>query len=989
MELLSVFFIFIKIQGIELFIEIYELGIEMNPKISDFGLARSFGGNEIEANTKHVVGTYGYLPLEYIIDGAYSTKSDVFSFGVLISEIVSGKRNKGFCHQDNLLAHAWRLFSEGKCSEIVDATMKSSLNLSEVLKTILVGLLCVQLSFTLLLFCLALLNYVAAATVRETINTLQEINDGQIIVSPGKTFALGFFSPGNSKNRYVGIWYNKVPTQTLVWVANRNNPLTDSSGVLKLNESGVLVILNHNKSAIWSSNTTRSVRYPVAKLLDSGNLIVQDGNNSNDSKDLLWQSFDYPVDTILPGQKFGRNLITGLNRYMSSWNSSNDPSQGEYSYQIDISGYPQLVLRKGSVKRYRFGSWNGIQFSGAPQLKQNAITRFSFVSDEEELYFRFELTNKSIFHRMVLTADGNILGTYWNNEENIWSLHARIPVDDCDYYDKCGAYAICNINNIPPCNCLDGFVPKTVDLYGGCERKTSLSCNGDGFLKFSGLKLPDTERSWFERNISLEDCRILCMKNCSCTAYAALDVSKGPSGCLLWFNDLIDIRELPDVDEDIYIRMAGTEIGNLKENLERDANVINEKEKNDLELPMFELSTITSATNNFSTDNKLGEGGFGSVYKGSLDNGGEIAVKRLSKTSSQGHQEFKNEVMHIAKLQHRNLVRLLGYCIQEGERLLVYEFMPNKSLDSFIFDEKKSMLLDWPRRLIIINGIARGLLYLHQDSRHRIVHRDLKAGNVLLDSEMNPKISDFGLARSFGGNEIEATTKHVVGTYGYLPPEYIIDGAYSTKSDVFSFDWPRRLLIINGIARGLVYLHQDSRHRIIHRDLKAGNVLLDSEMNPKISDFGLARSFGGNETGANTDHVVGTYGYMPPEYIIDGAYSEKSDVFSFGVLILEIAWRLFTEGKCCEIVDATIRGSLNLSTALRSIHVGLLCVQLSPDDRPNMSSVVLMLGSESALPHPKLPGFFTNRNPVGDSSSSSSNKQYSNNDMTVSILSAR
>ncbi|KAG4960860.1 G-type lectin S-receptor-like serine/threonine-protein kinase At4g27290 [Glycine soja] len=815
--------------------------------------------------------------------------------------------------------------------------------------------------FTLLLFCLALLNSIAAATVRETISTLQSINDDQIIVSPGKTYALGFFSPGNSKNRYVGIWYNEIPTQTVVWVANRDNPLADSSGVLKLNETGALVLLNHNKSVVWSSNASKPARYPVAKLLDSGNLVVQDGNDTSETKDLLWQSFDYPGDTILPGQKFGRNLVTGLNRFMSSWNSTDDPSQGEYSYQIDISGYPQLVLREGAFKRYRFGSWNGIQFSGAPQLKQNNFTRFSFVSDEEELYFRFEQTNKFVFHRMQLSTDGYILGDYWNTEEKVWSLHGKIPVDDCDYYDKCGAYASCNINNVPPCNCLDGFVPKTDDIYGGCVRRTSLSCHGDGFLKLSGLKLPDTERSWFNRSISLEDCRTLCMNNCSCTAYAALDVSKGPTGCLLWFDDLVDIRDFTDVDEDIYIRVAGTEIeaiegkqlhksnirkpqtvfiscvlfiaililcltfiiyrrwktrqkgGKMKDKLERDASVIYEHEKDDLELPMFEWSTITCATNNFSPDNKLGEGGFGSVYKGILDDGGEIAVKRLSKNSSQGLQEFKNEVMHIAKLQHRNLVRLLGYCIQAEERLLVYEFMANKSLDSFIFDENKSMLLDWPRRSLIINGVARGLLYLHQDSRHRIVHRDLKAGNVLLDSEMNPKISDFGLARSFGGNEIEATTKHVVGTYGYLPPEYIIDGAYSTKSDVFSFG----VLILEIVSgkRNKGFCHQDN--------------------------------------------------------------------------LLAHVWRLFTEGKCSEIVDATIIDSLNLPEVLRTIHVGLLCVQLSPDDRPNMSSVVLMLSSESELPQPNLPGFFTSTSMAGDSSSSSSYKQYTNNDMTVSIMSAR
>ncbi|KAK7335361.1 hypothetical protein VNO80_27152 [Phaseolus coccineus] len=765
--------------------------------------------------------------------------------------------------------------------------------------------------FTLLLFGLAVLKTIAAATLRDTINTLQPINDGQIIVSAGEVFALGFFSPSNSKGRYLGIWYYKIPIQTVVWIANRDNPLTDSSGVLKLNETGLLVLLNHNKSVIWSSSTTRSAHYPIGKLLNSGNFIVQDGNNNNEPKDLLWQSFDYPVDTFLPQQKLGRNLITGLNRYLSSWNTSDDPSRGKYSHQIDTAGYPQFVIREGTVKRFRFGSWNGIQFSGAPQVKQNSIFRFIFVSNEEEIYVKYDLINKSVLHRLVLATDGFLTGISWSYEENVWREFARVPVDDCDYYEKCGAHAKCNINNFPPCNCLEGFVHSRQYTNGGCVRRTSLSCYGDGFLKFSGLKLPDTERSWFDRSISLEDCRILCMKNCSCTAYAALDISKEPTGCLVWFNDLIDIKEFTESDQDIYIRMAGTEVEaiqsmqshksnirkqktiiiscvlsigilllcltfiihrqwrtrqkgrKMKSDLEEDASVTNEHGNEDVvELPMFDLSIIRSATNNFTLENKLGEGGFGSVYKCSN-----------------------------------------------------FRILPEKesNMATFFADEKKSVLLDWPRRLHIVNGIARGLLYLHEDSRHRIVHRDLKAGNVLLDCEMNPKISDFGLARSFGGNETEANTKHVVGTYGYMPPEYIIDGAYSTKSDVFSF----------------------------------GVLILEIVSGKKNRGFG------------HQDNL------------------------------LAHAWRLFTEGKCTEIVYATIRDSLNLSAAVRLIHVGLLCVQLCPDDRPSMSSVVLMLSSESTLPQPKLPGLFTTRNLVGDSSSSVSYQQYSNNDMTVSIMSAR
>ncbi|OIV92375.1 hypothetical protein TanjilG_09973 [Lupinus angustifolius] len=177
--------------------------------------------------------------------------------------------------------------------------------------------------YTILLFCLTLLNNIAA---RDTITSLQSINDSETIVSASEIFALGFFSPHNSENRYLGIWYQKFPAETAVWVANRDNPLTDSSGVLKFSENGILVLLNHNNSVIWSSNTTRLVQNPIAKLLDSGNFIVQDSSKSDPNEEFLWQSFDYPSDSILPGQKFGRNLITGLNRYLTSWNSSDDPS---------------------------------------------------------------------------------------------------------------------------------------------------------------------------------------------------------------------------------------------------------------------------------------------------------------------------------------------------------------------------------------------------------------------------------------------------------------------------------------------------------------------------------------------------------------------------------------------------------------------------------------------------------------------------------------
>ncbi|KAK8940657.1 Cysteine-rich receptor-like protein kinase 10 [Platanthera zijinensis] len=210
------------------------------------------------------------------------------------------------------------------------------------------------------------------------------------------------------------------------------------------------------------------------------------------------------------------------------------------------------------------------------------------------------------------------------------------------------------------------------------------------------------------------------------------------------------------------------------------------EELSNAEIKMIDFSALKKATHNFDIQNKLGQGGFGPVYKGVL-NGVEIAVKRLSATSSQGLQEMKNEIQFVANLRHKNLVRLLGYCLHREEKLLIYEFLPNTSLDKFLFNPIRKTQLDWETRLKIILGVGRGLLYLHEDSHLRIVHRDLKASNILLDSDMNPKISDFGLAKLFKINETERNTSRIAGTLGYMAPEYVLHGRFSIKSDVFSY----------------------------------------------------------------------------------------------------------------------------------------------------------------------------------------------------------
>ncbi|KAL1346524.1 cysteine-rich receptor-like protein kinase 25 [Arachis hypogaea] len=216
-----------------------------------------------------------------------------------------------------------------------------------------------------------------------------------------------------------------------------------------------------------------------------------------------------------------------------------------------------------------------------------------------------------------------------------------------------------------------------------------------------------------------------------------------------------------------------------------------------LEPLQMDLAIIEAATNNFSTENLIGKGGFGNVYKGILSDGRHVAVKRLSKISKQGIKEFKNEVLLIAKFQHRNLVTFIGFCLKDEEKILIYEYVPNGSLDYFLFDTQQQKLLNWSQRYKIIKGVARGIHYLHEHSRPKIIHRDLKPSNVLLDTSMNPKISDFGIARIVEMDRDQEITNKIVGTFGYMSPEYAMLGYFSEKSDIFSFG-----VMILGIVTG-------------------------------------------------------------------------------------------------------------------------------------------------------------------------------------------
>ncbi|XP_026388023.1 G-type lectin S-receptor-like serine/threonine-protein kinase At1g11330 isoform X2 [Papaver somniferum] len=786
------------------------------------------------------------------------------------------------------------------------------INLS-VICAVIVNRFLIFLQFSLLFFVFQ----TCYAVDNSTITPTKAITDSQTLTSSGGVFKLGFFSPPNSTHRYVGIWYEFDPKQNIVWVANRDNPLKDSSGTLRIADDGNLVIVDGRGVLYWTTNVSgiTAPKNSVAELLDTGNLEFRLLNES------VWQSFDHPTHTFLPGMEIGGSTLTGKKLELTSWKSESDPSTGIFWLMLELLGdHPQLVVRRnGSNSRlWRSGPWNSIIFIGIAEMTYAQ----AFSLSEDNMYISFKDPNK-MYPQFVLHHHGTFFGEQWDAD-----------LDNC---------------------CLIGFKPKFEDEWsegnwsGGCVRNTQLECQDsgfgnpdtvDGFRKLESVKVPDNAIVSLLLISLLEDCKMICLRNCSCLAYS-YDIGVG---CMTWDENLVDIQQFTQRGADLYIRLAHSDIdpvlknstdparkdntdhglsnngiviviiavlvgtlaiiictylfwkwltkqrGNIAADL---GNTHEETPDHPDQVKVFKFQELATATDNFTGANMLGQGGFGQVYKGMLFDGQEIAVKRLSKGSIQGLEEFKNEVMVISKVQHRNLVRLLGCCLEGDEKMLIYEYMPNKSLDAFLFDPTKQELLDWKKRFQIIEGISRGMLYLHRDSRMRVIHRDLKVSNILLDEDLNPKISDFGMARIFGGNEQQASTRRVVGTLGYMPPEYVLDGRFSEKSDVFSF----------------------------------GVLLLEVVSGRKTTSF---------------HHL------------------EQS------LSLLGYAWQLWNESKMELLIDpAILHESTPLAEIFRCIQVGLLCVQECAVDRPTMSTTLSMLTSEiTTLPAPKQPAFIERRVPM-------------------------
>ncbi|KAG5539474.1 hypothetical protein RHGRI_019875 [Rhododendron griersonianum] len=407
----------------------------------------------------------------------------------------------------------------------------------------------------------------------DTLTPNQSIKDGNVLVSSGETFALGFFSPENSSRRYVGIWYNKIPKQTVVWVSNRDSPINGTSGVLSLNRDGNLVIYDNTRNrTVWQTNVS-AVSYS-ARLLDSGNLVLFQGDSG--SGGVVWQSFDHPTNTLLPNMKLGLDRRTDLEWFLTSWKSRDDPSTGEYSLRLELNELPQLILFKGASSRvWRLTTLLKRQRSEKAKDMARSIINRTLVNNLDEVYTSYTLINASNLSTLFLDELGSLKMVTWVGK---WVEFYKVPGDQCSAYGWCGAYGYCDSNNIGgqhfECTCLPGYEPRSAEEWNlrdaseGCIKKReelSMCINGEGFVKVANAKIPDTSKARVWMGLSVHECKDKCLRNCSCLAYTSTAEGGARAICVTWYENLMDVRSyvrrFSESGLDLYVRVDAVELG--------------------------------------------------------------------------------------------------------------------------------------------------------------------------------------------------------------------------------------------------------------------------------------------------------------------------------------------------------------------------------------------------------------------------------------------
>ncbi|KAG5253264.1 receptor protein kinase [Salix suchowensis] len=709
-------------------------------------------------------------------------------------------------------------------------------------------------------------------------------DDSDILTSPDKTFSCGFYGMG--QNAYwFSIWFTNSKDRTVVWMANRDRPANGRGSRVSLRRGGAMVLTDVDGSIIWETNTT-STDVERAELLDTGNLVLIGPGGK-----ILWQSFDFPTDTLLPNQLFIKRtkLIARLH--------SGSCASGYFSFFFDNDNVLRLIYDGPDISSIYWPSPDFDVFGNGRTNYNSSRTAVydemgHFISSDQLQFSASDTGLLRIERRLTIDHDGNLRLYSLKNDTGLWVISWQALSQLCNVHGICGINSICAYTPDPECSCPPGYeITEPGNWNKGCKPMFNQT-----FHNYWGFDLN------FSASTTLDSCMELCLGDYRCKAFSyRLDgggrcFTKGvlfngyrsPTSQLRILNGTNPICQSSESETTIgspsmysintkrtrwvYFYSFASAIGFIELLfivsgwwfLFRNRGLPNLMEDGyHAVLSPFRRFTYTElkkATNNFKEE--LGRGGSGAVYKGILTDERVVAVKRLE-NMYQGEDVFWAEVSTIGKINHMNLVRMWGFCSEGKHRLLVYEYMEYQSLDKHLFSPT---FLQWKDRFKAALGIAKGLAYLHHECLEWVIHCDVKPGNILLDSGFEPKIADFGLANCLKG-------------VGYMAPEWATNLPVTAKVDVYSYG-----VVILEIVKGI-----------------------------PLSNW-----------------------------VVEGREEHESDLARFGRVVKrkiqcgEVSW-------IEEIVDPRLNGKFSRNQAATIVELGISCVEQDRNKRPTMDAVVQAL----------------------------------------------